>query len=65
MKDKENSTKIVIGNFNPETINFTVGSQSAILMIGRYTYDLRTINILQYESIVIDGVEYKKVQNER
>ena len=44
-----------------DTIYIGIGNQSAILTIGGSVYDLRGIDLSQFNNIVIDGVTFKKV----
>ena len=57
--------KFAIGSsMPPKTISIGINNSSAILVVGGYFYDLRTIDLDKFEAIEIDGVRFvKEIQN--
>lgn len=57
-KDK---SKFAIGSsIPPKTISIGINNSSAILVAGGYLYDLRAIDLNNFEAIEIDGIRFVK-----
>lgn len=46
--------------YKPNTISLGIKNNSAVLIVGNHTYDLRCIDFGKYEAIEIDGIRFIK-----
>lgn len=65
MKDKENFIICKGKYISPNTLEISFGEASVTLHVGANAYNLRDINFSKYEYLVIDGVKFRRILNER